>query len=133
MDAADGLSKDWRDIKHFQLRAQTTMLLLRDRVGHNDLVNGGGIDAGNGISTEDAVGDEGVNSSGTLSLQQLGSASDCVGRIGKIVDQDTDPIGNVANKHHAGVAVVCKLDGTTFLEGVKNESRTRRSWSHITL
>lgn len=92
------------------------MLILRNRVGHNDPVNGRCIESWDGIAAENAVSEQCINLGGTLLLEEFGCASDGVGSVTQIVNQNTNPVGNVAHKHHAGVSLFGKLDGTTFLK-----------------
>ena len=113
---ADSLGKDRRNVENLQLRAEPAMLLLRHRVRHNNLVQGRGIDTRNGIAAEDTVGDESVHFGGTLALEEFRSSGDGVGGIDQVVNKDTDPISDITDEHHAGIAVLVELNRTAFLE-----------------
>jgi len=115
VNTANGLCKDGRDVQHLQLGAETAMLFLRDRIGDDDPVNSRGIEARNGITAEDAVGEESVDLESAFALKQLGGPGDGVGRVAKVVDKDADAVGNVADEHHAGVARFGELDRTALL------------------
>lgn len=112
---ADGLGKDGGDVENLELGALAAVLLLRDRVGDDDLVNGRGVDARNRVAAEDTVGDKGVDFCGSLALEQLGGARDGVGRVDQVVYENADAVGHVADEHHAGVALLGELDRTAFL------------------
>ncbi|CRK25666.1 hypothetical protein BN1723_013652, partial [Verticillium longisporum] len=73
--------------------------------GHDDLVNGRGIDAGNGVAAKDAVGEEGCDGGGALLLQELCGTGDRVTSVHKVIDQDARPVLDVTDQHHAGVAL----------------------------
>lgn len=115
MHPPDSLSKHGRDIQDLQLRADLLMLVLGDRVGHYDFVDTAGVDPRDRISAEDAVGDENDDFESALALEELGSTSDCVGGVDDVVNEDTDAISDVANEHHAGVALFRELDRAAFL------------------
>lgn len=116
VDAADALGEDGRDVEDVELGAQALVLLLGDRVGDDDAVDGRGVDAGDGVAREDAVGDEGVDLRGALALEELGGAGDGVARVDEVVDEDADAVRDVADEHHARVAVFAELDGAALLE-----------------
>jgi hypothetical protein len=86
MNTTDSLSKNGRDIEYLKLRAKTTMLVLRNRVGYKHLVNGRSIDASDSVATEDTVGDEGIDLSSALLLQKLRSTRDRVTSIDNVVN-----------------------------------------------
>lgn len=90
------------------------MLGLRDCVGHNDLVEGAGVDAINGVSAENAMRDERVDLGSTLFLQELRGTCDCVRSICQIVDKDRCSVRNVSNQHHGGVLPIADLCGAAF-------------------
>lgn len=92
------------------------MLVLWDRVGHHQLVDGRRLDAADGVSAEDTVGEECVDLGGTLLLEELGSSGDGVARVQQVVDEDTDPICYVTDEHHAGVLPIRNLGGAAFLQ-----------------
>lgn len=125
--AANGLGKDGADVNDFELGAQASVLSLWDRVGDENLVNGRGIDASDGVAAKDAVGEQGVHLGSTLTLQELGRTSNGVAGIEQVVDENADAVGDVSNKHHAGVALFRELDGTAFLERCECGSARRGS------
>lgn len=101
------LCKDTRNVQNLQLFAPNLVLFLRYRVCNHNLVDGRRIDAVNGISAENAVGNQSVNL-GCLAplLEQLRSAGEGIGGIGHIVNKDSDLVGKVSDEHHCrGVAV----------------------------
>jgi len=91
------------------------MLLLRHRVGHDDLVQSTVVDTINGISTQNAVGDECNHLCSTLLLQELRRASDGVRCIGQIVNEDSRALGHVSDQHHCSVLAVADLCGAALL------------------
>lgn len=115
MDSADGFGENGGNFENLELGAQPTMLVLRDRVGDHNLVNGRSIDASNGISTEDTMGEQSVYSSSALTLEKLGGSGNGVARVDDVINQDAHTIGNVTNKHHAGISVFGELDRASFL------------------
>lgn len=115
VDTANSFGEHGANVQYLELRAETAVLRLRHRVGDENLVNGRGVDARNGIAAEDTVGQQGIYLDGAFALEQLGSSSDGIGRVTKIVDQDTNAVGNVSNQHHAGVALLGELDRSAFL------------------
>ena len=112
------LRKNRRDVENLHLRAETAVLVLWHRVGHDHLVDGRGVDAGDGVAAQYGVGEEGVDLEGALLLEELGGAGNCVGRVDEVVDEDADLVADVADEHHGGVAVLGELGGPAFLEGV---------------
>jgi hypothetical protein len=123
--SANGLGKDWRDVEHVQLGAHAAVFLLGNRVRYNHLVNGRSIESGNGVPTEDAVGDESVDLGSTLALEQFCSPRHRVAGIDYVVHQNADAVPDVADQHHASVALFVEFDGPTFLSvGLASETRT---------
>jgi hypothetical protein len=102
-------------IQVLQLGAQAHVLVLRHRVGHDHLIDGRSVDAGNGIAAEDAVREQGVDGSGALLLKELGGPGDGVAGVDKIVNKDADAVLDVSNKHHAGVALLAVLGRAALL------------------
>ena len=115
VDAADGLSKDGGNVENIKFRTLSAVLELGNRVGDEDLVDGGSVDLGDGISAEDAVGEKGIDFESSLTLEELGGAGNGVASINHVIDKDTDAVRNVTNKHHAGISVFGELDRTAFL------------------
>lgn len=118
VDTTNGLGKDGGNVNDLELGAEAAVLRLGHRVGDEYLVNGRGVDAGNGIAAENTVGKQGVDLEGALALEKLGSAGNGVGRVAEIVHQDADAVSDVTDEHHAGVALLGKLDRAAFLESV---------------
>lgn len=73
------------------------------------------------------MGKKGVDSSGTVLLQELRSSCDCVCSIGQVVDQDTGTTGHVADKHHGGVLPICDSSWATLLHQTVSTIRRRLS------
>lgn len=103
---ADGLSEDVRDIQNLELGASLSVLVLWNRVGDNDLVNGRCIDTLDGVAAEDTVGKESVDDSSAFVLEQLGRSGDGVRSVSQIVHENAGTIGHVANQHHGGVLTI---------------------------
>jgi hypothetical protein len=61
------------------------------------------------------VCDESVHFCSTLALEKFRSTGDSVGGVNQVVHEDADAIRDIADKHHAGVAVLIELDRTAFL------------------
>lgn len=116
VNSANSFSKDGRNVQYLQLGAQTTMLVLGNRIGHNDLVNGRCIKTGDCVATEDTVGEQSIDFGCSLLLQELRSSCDGVGSVSQVVNQDANAIGNIANEHHASVSLFSKLNGAAFLK-----------------
>ena len=112
---ADGFGEHGPNFQNFQLGAQAAVFILRNAIRYDDLVQSGGINSGNGIATEYAVGEQSINVGCSLLLQQLGRSSNCVGCIRKIVDQDSNSVGNLSDQHHGGVLAIGNAGGSTFL------------------
>lgn len=125
VDSANGLGEDGGDVEHLQLGARAAVFLLGNRVCYNHLVNGRGIDSRDGISTEDAVGDEGIDLGGALALEQLRGARNGVACVDNIVDQNANAVCDITDEHHAGIALLVKFYRPTFLS-VGRESESRR-------
>lgn len=117
VDAANGFGEDGGDVDDVEFGTHAAVLVLGHGVGDEQLVDGGGIDATDGIAAEDAVADEGVDHGGALALEQLGGAGDGVCGVDDVVDEDAHAVGDVADEHHAGVALLVELDGPAFLRG----------------
>jgi hypothetical protein len=104
------------DFQDLQLRAATKVINLVDTVGHNHLVKGASIDALDGVTTENAVGNQGINLRCALLLEQFGGASDRIRGISQIVNQNGYPIANITDQHHGGILAVCDLGGAALLQ-----------------
>lgn len=113
----DGFGEDGRDIQDVELGSQERLVLvLWDRVGHNQLVNSGCLDAADGVSAEDTVGEERVDFGGTLFLEELCGPGDGVARVQEIVNENADPVCYVTHEHHARVLPVGDLGGAALLQ-----------------
>jgi hypothetical protein len=117
MHTTDCLGEEPADLQNFQLGTQTGVVVLRNAVGYNNLVKCGGIDTGNGIATEYAMGEQGVHLGCALLFQQFCSAGDCIGGIGQVINKNADFFRNISHEHHSGILSVCDTGGTTFLKG----------------
>jgi hypothetical protein len=113
--ASNGFSEHIAYLQNLEFRASCLVLGLRDGVGHNDLVQGAGVDAINGVAAQDAMRDERHYLGRTLFLQQLRSAGNGVGRVGKIVNKDRGATRHVSHQHHGRVLPVVDLGRTAFL------------------
>jgi hypothetical protein len=77
--AADSLGQDLGDVKDVKLVAQASLvLILRYTVGGNQLVDAAVLEAGDSITAENAVSDQGKYGGGTLLLEELGSTDNLV-------------------------------------------------------
>jgi len=90
------------------------VVLLRHRVGYNDLVQRTRVDAIDGVSAQNAVGDQCNHLRRTLLFKQFGRAGDRVGRVGQIVDEDGSALGYIADKHHGRILAVIDLRGAAL-------------------
>ena len=68
MHTADCLGEESADLQNFQLGTQTGMVILRNAVGHDNLIQCRGIDSDNSIAAEHAMGEQGIHLSCTLFL-----------------------------------------------------------------
>ncbi len=109
VDSTDGLREDVADFENFELGTAFTVLSLVDGVGDDDFVEGTGIDALNGITTEDTMRDEGIDFGRSFLLEQLGRTCDGVTRIREIVDQNCSLACDVSDKHHRSVLSIRDL------------------------
>lgn len=91
------------------------MFLLGNTIRDNDLIQRTGIDPLDSIATQHAVRQQRVDFGGALLLQQLGRARDGVGGVGEVVDEDADPVGDVADEHHGCVLAVGDFRRAAFL------------------
>lgn len=115
MDSTDSLGENVADLQDFQLGAGGQVLLLRHGVGRDDLVEGAGVDALDGVAGEDAVGDERVDGLRAFLLEELGGAGDGVGGVCQVVDEDGRAVAHFSDEQHAGVLAVVDLGGATLL------------------
>jgi len=93
------------------------MLLLWNRIGHDNLVQGRSIDAVDGIPAEDAVSYQCVDLTGALFSKEFGCSRDGVACVYDVVDQDAYAVRHVAHQHHAGVLPLSDPGRTSFLLG----------------
>jgi hypothetical protein len=110
------LSKVCADIQNFQFRTAPLVLMLRHAIGDDNLVQGAGIDAFDGVTAEHTMREKCVDFRGTLFLQQLGRTCNGIGGIGKVVYQDGRSVGYIANEHHDGILPVGDARGAAFLK-----------------
>lgn len=109
------LGKHVANLEDLQLGASRLVLGLVDRVGHYNLVQCTGVDAIDGISTENTVGDERIHLGRSFLLDELGCTGDGVRRVCQIVDQDGSTVCHVTNEHHGGILPVADLRGPALL------------------
>lgn len=91
------------------------MLVLGNRIGHYDLINGGCVYTRNRVAAENTMSNKGIDLCRTLSFEQLSGAGDGVAGVDKIVNEDADAVGDITDKHHAGIALLGELNRSTFL------------------
>lgn len=120
VDTADGFRKGRTNVENLKFGAHALVLFLWDGIGDHQLVDGRRIDARNGIAAKHAVSDEGINSRGALLLQELGGSGDGIRGVGQIINQNTNPIGNISHEHHSGILAIRDLRRTTFLNRLRS-------------
>jgi hypothetical protein len=113
--AADSLGEDVADLEDLELRAARFVLCLVHRVGHDHLVEGAGINAIDGISAQDPVGDERIHLGSALLLQQLRRTRDRVRCVCQVIDEDGRAVRDVSDEHHSRILAVVDLGGTALL------------------
>lgn len=91
------------------------MVLLRNGVCHDHLVDSRSIDTRDGVTTENAVRQEGIDVSSTLLLEQLGSSRNGVAGIDEVVNEDADLVLDITHQHHAGIALLGVLGRASLL------------------
>ncbi len=91
------------------------MLVLWNRVGDDDLIDRRCVQTGQSIARKNSMGDQGVDVSRSLALDQLGSAGNGVGGIGQIINDDRDAASDIADKHHGRVLAVRDAGWATLL------------------
>jgi len=91
------------------------VLVLRNRIGDDNLVDGRSFDTVDGIAAKHAVRDERINGGRALLLEQLGRTRDSVARVDQVVDQDAHAARDVADQHHAGILPVRDLGRAALL------------------
>ena len=121
MNPPNRLCENLPDLQNLQLALPThvlhspQVLLLRDAVGHDNFVETACVDALDGITGEDAVGNEGDDARGAGALEQLCGTSDGVGCVGEIVDQDCGAVDDRAHQKKGSVLAVVGLGWSAFL------------------
>ena len=116
VNTADGLGKNATNLENLELWASSLVLLLWHGVGDNNLVNSRGVEAGQGISGEDTVGDQRIDVGSTLALDKLGSAGDSVAGISQIIDDDSNTACNISDKHHSRILAIGDACWATLLD-----------------
>lgn len=96
VDASNSLRKNAGDVQHFQLRTHFLVKVLRHRVCHDDLVQGGGVYSRDGIAAEDAMCHQRIDLLRPLTLEKFSCSCDGVARVQQIVDQNAYAPENVA-------------------------------------
>lgn len=109
------LREDVANFEDLQLWAPRLVLGLVNGVGDNDLVQCTGVDAINGISTENAVSDQRIHLRRALLLHQLSSTSDSVRCVCQIIDEDGSAVCNITDQHHGRILPVADLGGSALL------------------
>ena len=92
------------------------MVVLGHGVGDDHLVDGRGLDAADGIATEDAMAQESVDGGGTFVLEELGGPRDGVSSVQKIIHQDAHAVGHVSDEHHGSILTIGDLGRASFLD-----------------
>ena len=117
VDTTNGLGEDGGDIQDLEPGSQRNLVVgLGHRVGDDHLVDGRGLDAADGIATEDAMAQESVDGGSTFVLEKLGGPSDGVSGIQKIIHQDAHTVGHVSDEHHGGILTIGNLGRASFLD-----------------
>lgn len=115
VNTTDRLGKNAANLENLEFWASSLVLLLWNRVGNNDLVNSGGVEAGQSISGEDTVGNQRIDVGSTLALDKLGSTGDSVAGISQIIDDDGNTTCNISDKHHSGILAIGDACWATLL------------------
>jgi len=115
VDAANGLRKDGGDVQVLKLGAESHVIPLRNRVGDDHLVDGRSVNTRDGVTAKNTMGQEGVDVSSALLLEQLGSSGNGVAGVDEIVDEDADLVLDIAHQHHASVALLGVLGRASLL------------------
>jgi hypothetical protein len=126
---ANGLGEHVANLQNLEFRARLQVLLLRDGVGGDDLVNRAGIDALDGVAREHAVCDECIHSLGAFLLEKLGRACDGVRGISQVIDEDGGAAAHFTDKQHGGVLTIRNLRWAAFLNFVRRRDLPSRSLS----
>ncbi len=101
MHALDDVGKDVGDGEHREL-VQVLVGVERNRVGHDHLFEGAGVDAFVGLSREDGVGDGGADALRAAAHEHVGGHADRARRVDHVVDdQDVAPLDLADGGHLA--------------------------------
>jgi hypothetical protein len=123
---ADGFGEHVANLQDLELGARCQVLLLRDGIGGDDLVDGAGIDALDGIAREHTVRDERIHGLGTFLLQELSGACDGVRGISQVIDEDGGTTAHFTDEQHGGVLTIRNLRRAAFLKCVRRTELTSR-------
>ena len=111
----DRLGKYPPNIQHLELRTPFLVFLLRYAVRHHDFIQRTGVDAVDGLPAENAVGEQGVDFGCALFFEEFCRTGDGVRGVGEVVDEDGEPVGDVADEHHGRVLAVGDFGGAALL------------------
>lgn len=104
MHPPNGLRKDLMNWEYAQFWTHSLMFLLWDRVCANNAIDRRGVDPVYGVAREHTVGNEGVDlCRATFTLEKFRCASDRVGGVGHVIDENGDFASNIAHEHHCCV------------------------------
>jgi hypothetical protein len=132
---SDSLGEDITDFEDLELGASRFVFGLVDCIGHNDLVECASVDALDGVSAQDTVGNECKHLGRAFLLEQFRSAGDCVGSIRQIIDEDGSAVRDISDQHHGRILPVVNLGRSSLFvdererhaERVGNGGRTLRT------
>ncbi|GMR41166.1 hypothetical protein PMAYCL1PPCAC_11361, partial [Pristionchus mayeri] len=98
--ATNGLGENHRNIDALDLGALLHVLLLRDRVRHDDGLEGRLVQTLQSRTTANTVDAEGVHLLGSSLDQLIGSEADGAAGVGHVIDQDGDLALDVSDERH---------------------------------
>lgn len=99
--SADGLGEGGRNVNNSQLLALLLLFAQRHRVGDDDPREDAVVENVDGVTAENAVGDNGHDLGGAILREHLGGLGQGAAGIGHVVDQDGDLVSDVSHQHHA--------------------------------
>lgn len=103
------------NFQNLQFGASGQVLLLRNGVCDDDLIQGAGVDPLNCVTTQDAMRDKREHLRRTLLLQKLSRTRDGIRRVGQIINQDRSAAFHIPDKHHRRVLTVRDSSRAAFL------------------
>lgn len=130
MCSPDGLCQRRADVNDAEFRAAIRLIAKGHSVGDDDVGQTALVERLDGVSGEDAVGDDGNDFSGSVIFHGLSGLGQSTAGIGHVVNENGNLVRNVSDKDHAadfiGARTLLVNQGEALVDAISDGSRPAR-------